>query len=90
MKRIKLILSVVFILNIIPILLLFFLNKANFLAGTSLLFIYGILWILKIPLSIYIWKKREMTKYSIIILGLIFLIFLYIQYLNYVFIFQTS
>ena len=90
MKKVKLLLTMVFILDVIPILFLFILKKGNFLAGSSLLFIYGFLWILKIPLFINIWKRSEMSKTSFFFLTIILFIFGYIQYLNYLFIFKTT
>lgn len=90
MRNIKLILIMVFTLDIIPILLLFILKKGNFLAGSTLLLIYGFLWVIKIPISINILKRNEMTRASYLLLGIIMIIFFYIQYLNYVFVYKTT
>ena len=89
-KVIRIALILIFVLDILPFFFIFFMEKGNFMSGTFLLFFYVSLWIVKIVLSIRVFTKPIIDKWNIVLILFILIIFLYVQYLNYQFIYNIT
>ena len=86
-KFIRIALVLIFVLDILPFFFIFSMEKGNFISGTFLLFFYIFLWIIKIILSIRLFTKPTMDKCNTVLGLIILIIFIYIQCLNYQFIY---